>query len=280
MAGSLTPSAAAEFRIDAAGVQHRKAATGARIVSLVPSLTELLCELGLEERLVGRSGFCIHPAEIVRKIPKVGGTKDVDVDKVRELAPTHVLVNVDENRREVVGQLATFVDEIVVTHPLAPTDNHELFELMGFLFSRERAACKLASRFQAALDRIQTAKAIPPARVLYLIWRDPWMTVAPDTYISRMLGLINWATLPRTPPQRYPEIELADFVGRVDRVLLSTEPYPFRQKHVREIEALFGRGTDVALVDGEMLSWYGSRAIAGVDYVAGLARGSEGETVV
>ena len=96
---------------------------GPRIVCLVPSITELLCDLGLAGQLVGRTGFCVHPWETVRRIPKVGGTKDVRLDRIRELAPTHVVVNVDENRREDAEALAEFVPEVIVTHPRAPRDN-------------------------------------------------------------------------------------------------------------------------------------------------------------
>ncbi len=104
---------------DAIGTLHPRDPE-ARIVSLVPSLTELVCELGLAARLVGRTGFCIHPAATVRAIPKVGGTKDVNIEKIRKLAPTHVLVNIDENEKPTVDLLAQFVPHIVVTHPLAP----------------------------------------------------------------------------------------------------------------------------------------------------------------
>src|ERR1700761_5298220 len=103
----------------------------ARIVCLVPSITELLCDLGLSEQIVGRTGFCIHPWETVRSIPKVGGTKDILMDRVRDLAPTHVVVNVDENRKEDAETLAGFVPKVVVTHPQVPRDNLSLFRQMG-----------------------------------------------------------------------------------------------------------------------------------------------------
>jgi ABC-type Fe3+-hydroxamate transport system substrate-binding protein len=251
-----------------------------RIVCLVPSITELLCDLGLGGQLVGRTGFCIHPWETVRTIPKVGGTKDVLIDRVRELAPTHVVVNVDENRKEDAEALAEFVPHVVVTHPTAPRDNLDLYRQMGREFDREREAEGLCERFEAAYERA-AASAGPERRVLYLIWRDPWMSVSPDTYISRTLALFNWQTVPAAdqPPAlsnpvgdkgqgvRYPEVDLADFAGEVDRVLLSSEPFHFKQSHVAEVAALVP-GAEVALVDGEMTSWYGSRAIAGLDYLA------------
>jgi ABC-type hemin transport system substrate-binding protein len=120
--------------LDAAGQPHPRADASARIVSLVPSLTELLFDLGLGERVVGRTGFCVHPRAALRTVPKVGGTKDVKLERIRELAPTHVLVNMDENRRETVDALAAFVPHIVVTHPNTPQDNLNLFGLLGGLF--------------------------------------------------------------------------------------------------------------------------------------------------
>ena len=107
---------------DAVGARHAPD-PAARIVSLVPSITELLCDLGLAAQVVGRTGFCIHPADIVAAIPKVGGTKDVNIEKIRKLAPTHLVVNIDENEKPTVEALAEFVPHIVVTHPLAPRDN-------------------------------------------------------------------------------------------------------------------------------------------------------------
>lgn len=252
-----------------------------RIVSLVPSITELLCDLGLEEELVGRTGFCIHPWETVREIPKVGGTKDVLMDRVRELAPTHVVVNVDENLKEDAETLAEFVPHVVVTHPQRPRDNLDLYRQMGREFGREAEAERLCGRFEEAYARATSVER-PPRSVLYLIWREPWMTVAPDTYIAQTLALFNWRPPERVAvlsspqgdqghePRRYPEVDLAEFAG-VDRVILSSEPFHFKQHHVAEVEALVP-GAEVSIIDGEMTSWYGSRAIAGLDYLAEYTR--------
>ena len=234
-----------------------------RIVCLVPSITELLCDLGLGGQLVGRTGFCIHPWETVRHIPKVGGTKDVRMDRVRELAPTHVVVNVDENRKEDAEALAEFVPDVVVTHPQAPRDNLDLYRRMGREFDREREAEQLCERFERAYERA-AASAGPERRVLYLIWRDPWMSVSRETYISQTLALFNWQTVPADAAERYPQVELAEH--DVDRVLLSSEPFHFKERHVAEVAALVP-GAEVSLIDGEMTSWYGSRAIAGLDYL-------------
>lgn len=249
-----------------------------RIVSLVPSITELVCDLGLERELVGRTGFCIHPWETVRRVPKVGGTKDVKMEKVRELRPTHVIVNVDENLREDAEALADFVPEVVVTHPLEPRDNLALYRQLGGIFGREEEAEALCEEFERAYARAAADGGRPAEDVLYLIWRDPWMTIAPDTYISRTLALFGWRTQPAEAfvacqPEvdkgrtRYPEVDLADCAGKVERVLLSSEPFHFKERHVDEVAELVP-GAAVSLIDGEMTSWYGSRAIAGLDYLA------------
>jgi ABC-type Fe3+-hydroxamate transport system substrate-binding protein len=234
-----------------------------RIVSLVPSLTELLCALGLGAQLVGRTGFCVHPRELVRRIPKVGGTKDVNLAKVRALAPTHVVLNVDENRKETAAELAQFVPNLIVTHPLGPLDNLDLYRRFGSAFGREREAEALCARFRAAYDEAAAA-TYPERRVLYLIWKGPWMTVSRDTYISRTLSLFGLRTVPDTADERYPKLE--DLRGMdADLLLLSSEPYRFRERHLAEVAALTGK--PALLVDGEMTSWYGPRAISGLAYM-------------
>ncbi len=273
---------------DAAGTLHGRAHDSARIVSLVPSITELVCDLGLSGHLVGRTGFCVHPRASLRCVPKVGGTKDVDLAKVRALAPTHVLLNVDENQKSTAAALAQFVPQLIVTHPLAPLDNLPLYRLIGGIFGREQAAEALCARVQQAHGALaQAARAWPRQRVLYLIWKDPWMTVARDTYISRTLALAGWDTVPAGAAARYPEVQLdQSLLAEAQLLLLSSEPYRFRARHAAELRALpVMRGKTVALIDGAMCSWYGSRAIAGMDYLRrfreqlsgqdGLARSSE-----
>lgn len=242
----------------------------ARIVSLVPSITELVCELGLADQLVGRTGFCVHPREIVRRIPKVGGTKDVDLEKVHALSPTHVIVNVDENRKETADALAAFVPQVLVTHPLGPLDNLDLYRLIGKTFGAEERAEEMCSRFRAAYDALPR-RPFRTRKLLYLIWKEPWMTIARDTYISRTLALFGLRTLPVRSGARYPKLTLEeDWLAEVELVLLASEPYRFRESHA---VALAGRlRRPVRLIDGEMTSWYGSRAIAGLAYLADFAR--------
>jgi len=243
-----------------------------RIASLVPSLTELVVALGLRDQLVARTGFCIHPREALREVPKVGGTKDVNLAKLERLKPTHVLVNVDENRRDTVEALRAFVPEVIVTHPCAPEDNVALLQQMLDAFGTQPGVGERAAALREELERelaLTRPDDRPSVHVLYLIWREPWMTVARDTYISRMLARVNWRTLPdvyggERGAARYPALRGDEpWLAHVQRVLLSSEPYRFDASHVDAARALCPLA-QVQLVDGELLSWYGPRAAAGL----------------
>jgi ABC-type Fe3+-hydroxamate transport system substrate-binding protein len=253
---------------DALGTEHRFA-PDARIVSLVPSITEMLCDFGLAPQLVGRTGFCIHPHAVVQHIPKVGGTKDVNIDKIRKLAPTHVVVNIDENEKPTAELLAAFVPNIVVTHPLAPRDNLPLARLLGGIFGVSEAAEAWCADFEAAWAQLQMAPKGRPAKVQYCIWKDPWMSIAADTYIARMLAEIGWST-PLLGAQRYPAFTWSEqLVREIDCVLLSTEPFRFQEAHADALEQQIGK--PVYFIDGEMMSWYGTRSVAGLHYLRELA---------
>lgn len=256
---------------DALGTIHPPAGDSPRIVSLVPSVTELLCALGLADRIVGRTGFCIHPADIVRGIAKVGGTKDVNIDKIRRLAPTHLVVNIDENEKPTVDALAAFIPHVIVTHPLAPRDNLALYRLLGEIFPARERALQLCEAFEREYALLRAAPKGPPQTMLYCIWKDPWMTVSRDTYIARMMEEIGWRcwTVPGSGA-RYPVFQWSDeTAAAIDGVLLSTEPYRFSEDHADALERQIGK--PVTLVDGEMMSWYGSRAIDGLRYLRRLA---------
>jgi len=252
-----------------------------RIASLVPSLTELLVALGLRDALVARTGFCVHPAEALRDVPKVGGTKDVNLVKLQRLAPTHVLVNVDENRAETVEAMRAWPQPpcIVVTHPQAPQDNLALIAQMVGHFG---AQAGVAERAHALTHAVQTELELtkpgshPARKVLYLIWRDPWMTVARDTYLAAMLARVHWLTLPdanggATGAARYPVVQGDEpWLADVQEVLLSSEPYRFGAEHLAAARVLCPNA-NARLVDGELLSWYGARAVAGLRYLREIA---------
>jgi ABC-type Fe3+-hydroxamate transport system substrate-binding protein len=272
-----------------------------RIVSLVPSLTETLFALGLGAYVVGRTGFCIHPQDAVAHLPKVGGTKDVAIDKVAQLAPTHVLVNVDENNWPTVQALQQLpqAPQVVVTHPCGPQDSLALLDQIASTFpslfdetnaTKTIAVCAvntpatclkhLKNSIQARLERLQYMQgARPSQKVLYLIWKDPWMSVAQDTYISRLLALVGWQTWPpvqggEAGAARYPKIGGSEpWLAQIDRVLLSSEPYRFTREHIRAAQQLCPQA-NVQLVNGEHLSWWGARTAQGLDYAQALAEGT------
>ena len=239
----------------------------------MPSLTELLFALGLGDALVARTGFCVHPRDGVRRVRKVGGTKDPDLGALRALAPTHLVVNVDENRREAVDAARAFVPHVIVTHPQGPTDNPRLYRLFGAVFGRAAAAEALAARFDAALAELDARVAtLPRERVLYLIWKKPWMTVARDTYVAATLARAGLDTLPAVAARRYPALADDDAAWRdAQRILLSTEPFAFRARDARDLAARHGKPAQ--LIDGEWTSWYGPRAIDGLRALADFRAG-------
>ncbi|NIR71929.1 MAG: ABC transporter substrate-binding protein [Aliifodinibius sp.] len=225
-----------------------------RIISLVPSLTELVIDLGLQEQLVGRTRFCVHPKEQVEEIPIIGGTKNPRLDKIRDLNPDYIIANKEENRPEDiealsdnfevnVTQIATIEDALISIHEL------------GKKFNTLEKAESLISDIQNVLeDRPQVSKL----NTAYLIWKDPWMTVGRDTYIHDIMD--HWK-LPNVfaDHKRYPKISLDDLKKQnPDLILLSSEPYPFKEKHMAQIEEACPAAR-VLLVEGEWFSWYGSR---------------------
>lgn len=224
-----------------------------RIISLVPSLTELLIDLGLKERLIGRTRFCVHPREAVSDIPIVGGTKNPRLDKIRNSTPDLIIANKEENRRQDITALMDDM-EVIVTDIATIEDALITIHKLGHTLGVSEQAEKLISDIQG---RLEERPDEPELRTAYLIWKDPWMTVGGDTYIHDVLH--HWG-LPNVFGRhtRYPKFtldELKDY--NPDLILLSSEPYPFKEKHMAQV-AEACPAARVLLTEGEWFSWYGS----------------------
>jgi ABC-type Fe3+-hydroxamate transport system substrate-binding protein len=260
---------------DHIGTKHSQANSSARIISLVPSLTELLIDLGLADQIVGRTKYCIHPADAVNNVPIIGGTKSIDDELIMTSGATHVVVNVDETPKLLADKLNVSGLKVIVTHPNSPLDNPALFRLLGGIFDKADKAedlCHLFTQKMATLQR--SAQELPPLKVLYLIWRKPWMTISEDTYISNTLRLVNWQAVGGSNSDRYPDLDLEETLkSEIDMVLFSSEPYPFTTDHIETFHQQFPDYVGkAAIIDAEMVSWYGSRAIPGLTYLGDYAR--------
>jgi len=226
-----------------------------RIISLVPSQTELLYDLGLTDEVVGITKFCIHPTEWFRNKKRVGGTKTVHLDIVKELQPDLILANKEENTREQIEALAeqypVWISDIqTIDEGLA------MIKQVGIITAREEVANTLVNEIKAGFVHLTKARA--PRKVAYFIWRHPWMCAGGDTFISDMVRQIGWVNV-LAGKYRYPEVQLQQLKAmQPDLVLLSSEPYPFKDAHIAEIKAILP-SAEIRLVDGEMFSWYGSR---------------------
>ncbi|MCW5900675.1 MAG: ABC transporter substrate-binding protein [Flavobacteriales bacterium] len=242
--------------------------TPQRIISLVPSQTELLHDLGLGDRVVGITRFCVHPEEWFRSKPRVGGTKQVDLQRVRALRPDLIIGNKEENSRE-------DIEALVREFPVWMSDVRDLDGALDMV-RHAGALTGTAEQGNVIADRIVEAFAAlqpwPVRRsVAYLIWRRPWMAAGRDTFIHHMLERIGLDNVFADRPERYPELTPAQLAAAdPDVVLLSSEPYPFKEKHIAELNMLLP-GCPVRLVDGEAFSWYGSRLLRSPTVFGSLA---------
>lgn len=227
-----------------------------KIISLVPSLTELLVDLGLRSNLVGRTRFCIHPEEIVEEIPIVGGTKNPDLEKIIEIQPDFILTNKEENRREDIELLHKYSD-VRVTDISTMQDAILEITRLGQILNVQDISQNIVSEIQQMLDNKPEAK---PKSVAYFIWKDPWMTIGNDTYIHDVLNTYQLQNVYGSQT-RYPTTNLKKLSQKnPDLILLSSEPYPFKEKHLQEIQG-YCPNSNIQLVNGEWFSWYGSRMI-------------------
>ena len=235
-----------------------------RIVSLVPSQTELLVTLGLEENIVGITKFCVHPEHLRKSKTVVGGTKKVNFDKIRNLNPELILCNKEENTEEMVLELEK-IAPVHISEIIYFEDVLNLIEMYGNLFTCSQTATRLNLKLRKK-KRDFEKEILPISRkVAYFIWREPWMVAGGDTFINSMLKLNEWENVFENKQGRYPEIDLEELKSlKPDLILLSSEPYPFKEKHIQELRQICD--IPVELVDGEYFSWYGSRMIPAFDY--------------
>lgn len=234
-----------------------------RIVSLVPSQTELLFDLGLEEQVVGITKFCIHPANWLKTKTIIGGTKNVHIDKVLSLNPDLIIANKEENTKEQILELSQFVPIFVTDISNIETATKMIADIGKITHTLEKANSivqQIGNGFRYIKDIVNKRKT------LYLIWRKPWMSIGKDTFIHAVLQHIGCINVCENK-SRYPELT-AELITqlRPELILLSSEPYPFKEQHIQELKAIVPNA-ELKLVDGEMFSWYGSRLIQAPDYL-------------
>jgi ABC-type Fe3+-hydroxamate transport system substrate-binding protein len=237
-----------------------------RIISLVPSITELLYSLELSEQVVGITKFCVHPENWFRQKTRVGGTKTVKADIVHQLQPDLILANKEENVKEQIDALAK-------QYPVWVSDVNNLNDALkmihqtGIITGNTAKASSLVNNITAAFEELSTERSA--LRTAYLIWRDPYMTIGGDTFIHHMLDRCGLQNVFESST-RYPTITIEQLqTANCQLLLLSSEPFPFKQKHIDELQPLLPN-TKIVLVDGELFSWYGSRLLHAPAYFTGL----------
>ncbi|WP_066440671.1 ABC transporter substrate-binding protein [Chryseobacterium sp. CCH4-E10] len=223
-----------------------------KVVSVVPSITEALFDLGLtENEVIGRTKFCIHPSEKVKNVPIIGGTKNINIEKIKALQPDLILANKEENVKEQVEALMTDF-KVVVTNVENVEDNYYLLKTLGKLFNKEEKAQCFNLKIY---DVLNEAKINSSIKVAYLIWKNPYMTIGSDTFIDKILGEIGFENIFKNR-KRYPVIETEDLAD-AEIIMLSSEPFPFKEKHIEELK-VFYPDKKIMIVDGEAFSWYGT----------------------
>lgn len=245
-----------------------------RIVSLVPSLTHMICDFGLREMVVASTNFCVKPAGLQRSAKVIGGTKDPDISAIRALHPTHILVNEEENKPEHIA-MCHDICPTLVTFPRHPAEVPAMLREVGNFLGAPVVAERFATQLERALSR---PLPLEMRRSLYFVWRDPYMVAGPDTYISSMMkygGYLNVAP----DNDRYPSMILADAAALDPEViLLSTEPYPFRQRDADRLTAEWpGRVPKILKIDGQLMSWYGTLTIEAIESIDYLVHPFSGE---
>ena len=237
-----------------------------KVISLVPSITEALFDLGLtENEVIGRTKFCIHPAEKVEKIEITGGTKNLNIEKIQSLKPDIILANKEENVKEQVEILMKDF-KVIVYDTETIEDNYYLVKNLGLLFNKEEKAQIFNLKIYEVLHQ---AKININLKIAYLIWKNPYMTVGSDTFIHNILSEIGFENIFKNQT-RYPEIQVED-LAEADVIMLSSEPFPFKQKHIAELKEFYPK-KKIIIVDGEAFSWYGTHIAKCEDYFRELIK--------
>lgn len=241
-----------------------------RIVSLVPSQTELLFDLGLREEVAGITKFCIHPEEWFRTKTRIGGTKDVKPERIAALEPDLIIANKEENVKEQVEALRA-IAPVWTSNINTLEDAYEMIKQIGIITQKEASANNIVQKIKDGFGVLATKLSHTKQRTcVYLIWKDPYMTVGSDTFIHEMLGYSKFTNL-FAATTRYPETSIEQLQALApEMVLLSSEPYPFAEKHIHALQQSLP-DSRIALVDGEMFSWYGSRLMQSPAYFCGLS---------
>jgi ABC-type Fe3+-hydroxamate transport system substrate-binding protein len=246
--------------IDQIGNEIDLRSTPLRIVSLVPSQTELLIDLGLADKVVGRTKFCIHPAETVKSIPVIGGTKSFHFEEIERLKPDIIIGNKEENYQDGIKVLQDKYP-VWLSDIFNLEDSLQMISEFGKMFDVKDEANTLVKQIREEWESIRNSFQ---GRVLYMIWRKPYMVAGKNTFIDSVLDHLGFENI--VLQQRYPEID--EYVikeYKPSHVFLSSEPFPFSTKHMDEIAAMIP-GVQISLVDGEMFSWYGSRLVEAAKY--------------
>ena len=241
-----------------------------RLISLCPSLTELLFDLGVGQEVIGRTKFCVHPEGGVERVERLGGTKNPKIDRIVELQPDIVFMNEEENRREDADALVARGIRVHASMPRTPEETAAMVRSIADAVGRRDDGERIARQIEVGATRVRAATLEAARRVTYayLIWRDPWMTISDDTFVAEMLKLPGGVNVFGTTAERYPAITALELAtARPDVVLLSTEPFPFAERHIDELVAATGLERErFRIVDGELLSWHGSRTPLGIAY--------------
>jgi ABC-type Fe3+-hydroxamate transport system substrate-binding protein len=259
---------------DAMGRSFEPARPPQRIVSLVPSLTEALFAFGMGERIAGVTRYCVEPSDGVASKPKVGGTKNVDIAKVRSLQPDLIIANVEENTRQDIEALEHAGLSVFLTNARTVADAIAELDTISTVTDSTDAAKPILEESRSSLaEALAANEGRRPVRVFCPIWRNPWMTIGPDTYIHDVLHVCGADSVYADATDRYPQIDLDEVAARrPEIVLLPDEPYRFSEKHIPEVIGKLP-GARIRLVDGKMLSWYGPRIAESLRQLQAIVHG-------